>query len=271
MLLNDLGDHFRFVVDADPCDAPTLSKSGKFDSETRWVRGVASTEELDEDDEEVLQRGLDVSYFGSAGWFNYDHDAHDIIGVPVAARVTYKGFHCEGFLLRGIPNAERTWAISQALAKSGTDRRLGMSIEGKVLERDPENPTRIVRARVYNVALTPHPINVGARFDTFAKSMRRGDADAYKALTAGYGTSPQTQTGGGALREESLNEDVKDPLPLRPDLEARCAKLTGARREACLRALRKKSMTRDDVATVLQLLHGLSQAHAHAVVFASCS
>ena len=196
-------DKFNFLVDAE-VDIIKSEKEGQ-----RIIRGYASTPDEDRQGEILVQKGLDISYFVNHGWFNYDHDNSIILGYPTEnTHIDERGLWVEGVLLKGVPLADRIWNLAVALKKSNAPRKLGFSVEGKVLERDGN---RIVKAVIYNCAITPRPVNTNATWEAVVKSFRP-DADDYilnKSLEAGYATSPETQEDGGALREESLERAVK--------------------------------------------------------------
>lgn len=211
---------FRFDVPVE-----VFEKAGEKGKERR-IGGVISTEHKDKQGEVVLQRGLDFSDFLSNGWFNDNHsrDTAGVVGYPQAVRrTTHNGkpaTYVEGYLLRGSNEAERIqadriWSLANALQK--TDRRLGFSIEGKVLRRSGPDGKVIAQARVNNVAITNCPVNTASGLDVLAKSMMavEGDpqsADALKALAAGAAISAPTEAvpgDGFALRAESLEGKKK--------------------------------------------------------------
>lgn len=123
-----------------------------------------------------MPHGLDIDYFlgkgmppGSGGYINYDHDSSIIVGVPIEGKLTSKGFSLKWKGLK-TPFMERIVQQMKALKEAGWPRRYGMSIEGYVQQRDPQDPTRILRAFIRNVALTPTPVHPGTYVD-FAKSL----------------------------------------------------------------------------------------------------
>ena len=120
-----------------------LEKSADGEGERR-IRGYASTPVLDRQNEEVLQKGLDISDFLNYGWFNYDHDNSRIIGYPDKqnTRIDGKGFYVEGTILKGVALADQVWELAKALQKSGAPRRMGFSVEGKILEKTDGGSTR---------------------------------------------------------------------------------------------------------------------------------
>lgn len=158
--------------------AEALLKAG---GNKRCLEGFASTGNVDQDQEEVLQKGLDFSYLRDHGYINYDHQTTEIagakmpiiIGYPTVVEMKQGGLWCEGELLTGDPHASEqirlaneVWELGQALQKSG-NRRLAYSAEGKVLERRGK---KVVRARVEHVAVTFKPVNPACAIELLVKS-----------------------------------------------------------------------------------------------------
>lgn len=193
---------FKVFVEVEP----ELVKSGHEDK--RIIRGYASTPTADRQGESLVQKGLDITDFVKSGWLNYDHDNTIILGYPTdATRIDERGLWVEGELLKGVPMADQLWDLALSLQKSGAPRRLGFSVEGKVLERQGDT---VVKAKIYNCALTPNPVNTEATWEAIVKSFDpASDIDVTKALEAGHAVTPETQTGGGAMRSESLEGNIK--------------------------------------------------------------
>jgi hypothetical protein len=193
-----MNDTFKFLIDAD-IDLEKSSTEGK-----RLIQGYASTPEVDRQGESLVQKGLDISDFVNHGFLNYDHDSSKILGYPTSGtHIDAKGLWVEGELMKGVPLADEIWNVAVALKKSNAPRRLGFSVEGKVMAR---KGSQITKAKIYNCAITPNPVNVNATWEAIVKSFA-GKLD--KALEAGYGTSPDTQANGGAFREEELERAIK--------------------------------------------------------------
>lgn len=205
------GDTFRMLT-----PLPTLSKGvgrqrsdddeeeGEADNVPgglqRLIDGPASTPARDMQGEIVEPMGFDLSYFKLHGRINWDHGkaARDIIGQPVRWKLTRKGLWLQAVLYNGVDQADDAWKIFQA------DATLAWSVEGKVTERDKKDPTRIVRAYVINVALTPNPVGQ----ETWARQSKpmagAGEHVLSKTLTT---------TSGGVLMRQSLEGADVPPGP----------------------------------------------------------
>lgn len=179
---------------------------------SRQIRGVMTTNGEDRQSERVLAKGLEFDEFLTHGHFNDNHDQSTsaIVGYPEEAKYqaqietpngTREGWLCRGYVLKGTKRADAIWELAKALAP--TPKRLGFSIEGKVLRR---NNKVIEKAKIRNVAITNCPVNTEATWDILARSFVNEEV-AYKSLMAGAAVSPAAQTGGSALGMESLDRD----------------------------------------------------------------
>lgn len=149
------------------------------------LRGVASTNDIDRQGESLLNEGFDLTFFKNHGVVNYhhDHSASGVIGFPVSAKLDGGRLHVEAELF-DTKSARDAYELTEAMAKSGK-RKMGWSIEGKVLERDPLDKKIVKRAQITAVALTHMPINA----NTFA--------DVVKAMSVGSDMpSPKAEEGG---------------------------------------------------------------------------
>jgi hypothetical protein len=167
---NDLLDgKDDFVIFTPGCLEIDLSKGGDIEKD-RPIGGVCSTERLDRQDESVLAKGLDFDEFVHHGFFNDNHKQNtaDVVGVPNKAELRKGRWWTEGNLLTGHEPADRIWSLAKALNKSTNARRLGFSIEGKVIERGFDN--RILKAKIRHVAITNSPVNTDCTWDILVKS-----------------------------------------------------------------------------------------------------
>lgn len=146
------------------------------DDKGDWVfDAVASLPGKDLQGEQVDPMGLETDYFfgkglpKSGGFINFDHDPTTIVGVPLEGKLSPSGFRLKW---KGLKTKFMEKIVDQmrAMKEGGDLRRYGMSIEGIVKERDEEDPSKIKRAFIRNVALTPTPVHPGT-FVEFAKSL----------------------------------------------------------------------------------------------------
>lgn len=248
---------FSFYV---PLDIVKSENSEGKEPEMR-IAGYASTSNRDRQDDEIIQKGLDIDDFLNYGWFNFDHDNSKILGYPDRnrTRVDSNGFWVEGTLLQ-VPLAKSLWETAVALKKSNAPRKLGFSIEGKTLKRDALG--RIVKAKVYNVALTANPVNPTATWDALVKSFTTDKQELEKAMESGYGFNLGESSNGSVLKPESLDSAFKVlALAIGNDEEARKNML-----ELKQRLNKRQNITKSELTLYFQLTKGLSQNDALSLV-----
>jgi hypothetical protein len=129
------------------------------------IKGVASYLSEDTDGQTLDPAGFDFQPLLTQGHLNWDHQAKlrasAIIGECDFAELqdNNKAFYVEGFLYPDSDDARDVYKLALVLEKNSKTRRLGFSIEGVVLEKDPDNPNWIKRARIIHIAITPMPKN----------------------------------------------------------------------------------------------------------------
>ena len=170
-----------------------FTKADAPEGQRRRFGGIATTEEKDQEGEVILQRGLDWSHFLARGYFNDNHSKKTggIVGYPTGVQFYRKGeslpngkkaehnLHwTEGYLLKGVPGADDIWAVGNALGEAGDARRLGQSIEGRIVLRDGPDQKTIARAAVYHTAITHVPVNAGTSLGFLAKALRDAESGA---------------------------------------------------------------------------------------------
>lgn len=131
----------------------------------RHVSGFASLELRDQQNETVIQKGLDYRPFLDTGYINWDHgdirrgSPAFLIGEPTMADIRSRngvpGFYIEGFLYNDKPMANDAWDHLQATGKSMSARKPGWSIQGHTLAAANG---QILRSVVRDVALTHKPV-----------------------------------------------------------------------------------------------------------------
>ncbi len=199
-----------------PCE---LEKAGKNDKgeDIMMLKGIASTKERDADGEILDPKGFDLTFFKEKGFVNWHHGAKfnpkAIIGEPTKALIKDEGFYVEAMLYPASTLAKDVYEFAEVLKANSTTRKLGFSVEGKAIERDPNDETKITKAKITGLAVTHMPKNVA----TMAEIMK-GDRDGLdmvygdeedddvekkeKALAATTGS-------GQVLKPESLEGSTK--------------------------------------------------------------
>jgi len=164
-----------------PFDLSKASKDGK----TYRVEGIASSEDIDESGEIIKQDGLDWSYCLKTGAFNLDHknEPKFILGAPTEVYKTtvggVKATAIRGVLYADKPIVKDVFETAKAMESTGL-RRMGFSIEGRVLERDPRNPRIITKAKVLNVSITGNPCNQTATIEMIKSILAKENTNMEK-------------------------------------------------------------------------------------------
>lgn len=258
-------DFFRFCVPLDIVKSDTTTPDGK---PAMKIAGYASTSDKDRQDDEIIQKGLDISDFVEYGWLNYDHNNSIILGYPdkKETRIDNGGFFVSGYLLPDIPLAKSLWETALALKKSNAPRKLGFSIEGKALQRNSAG--KITKAKVYNVAVTPNPVNTSCTWDALVKSFSAPSVedvypeDTSKAMSAGYAAGIGEVTNGAGLKAEDLEGAFRVLAKACGGDEAASAILNSLKDRLDL----SKSINKNEMALYLQLTKGLSRSQAMAII-----
>lgn len=187
--------------------------------EARSIGGFCSTEDLDRQEEVVVAKGLDFTEYVNYGWFNDNHrqGTADKVGYPTLAELRKGRWWTAGNLLTDYPLAEQIWTLVKSLHKSNAPRRLGFSIEGKVLLRDHGN--RILKAKIRNVAITGDPVNTACLFSILAKSFAPVDDVVRASENVSKVVRSVGQTAEAALTKSMTFVEAVDRLhKLRPDV-----------------------------------------------------
>lgn len=272
----NLKDMFQFYINDLELKEDKVEKSEftnkNFDASKasgRFIQGYASTPAWDSDGESIIKSGLDISYYNQQGWLNWMHTNKPefIIGIPVYSRIDHIGFFTKGMLFKNNEMANHVWGLGRELAELGNPRKLGFSIEGKVVQRSEINKSKIVKAKVTNVAVTHIPVNTEATFELVSKSFVPSSYDeivSYIAkdlpfmkdlgaiaspglTTATHHVSPG-DTGSPTLQVESLegsNKKVVTGNPSDPELERRISNAYNI-------AARK---SKDDLLVLMKAIH----------------
>lgn len=182
-----------------PFDIDVIEKASKqSDDDTKYdnmiFSGVASDNSKDAEGETLDPKGYELSYFLKSGLFNLEHlptrspknKSRFWIGEPTGAEVVGNKLIVKGKLWKASPEARAFWDKALEMKESGSNRKPGMSIEGKALERDSSNPKIIKKALITNIALTFNPVNGNTSVDiTKGIEKHRLDEDIVLSLSDG--------------------------------------------------------------------------------------
>lgn len=136
------------------------------------IKGIASNpnQGMDKQGQWLDPSGFDLSDFVKSGHLNYHHLWKDkpltIVGEPTVARVTKNNeLYVEGKLYKDSQVARDLYDLGEILEKNSDTRRLGFSIEGTVIKKDPLNKNRIIKSKITQLAITPAPICPGTKME----------------------------------------------------------------------------------------------------------
>lgn len=226
---------FKMIIPAE------LSKG----SDGEWiVQGLASTPSRDQQGEILLPEGIDATPIDQGrGVLNWDHQKgpENTIGLLDSYKRTKEGFFVKGRLLKNHSKAKSVHEIMSSLGKSDHGR-MGLSVEGKILERTGKDGKIIKKCQISAVALTMNPVNQDSYVD-LVKSMATAETEVdfqatednakavetseptftttqvlqliEKALGVGAGpatTVPGERSGGDALSMEELDKKPKKKM-----------------------------------------------------------
>jgi hypothetical protein len=230
---------FRVVIPAE------LSKGSDGD----WiVAGRASKLRKDLQDETLLPDGIDASPIDEGrGIINWDHQKgpENILGVLDSYSKTASDFFVKGRLFKNHTKAKAAYEIMSSL-KEADKGRMGLSVEGKILQRAGKDGKIIKKCQINAVALTMNPVNPDTYVD-LVKSLNDDDAEVdfqateenanqadpandqavftaaqvmqliEKALGVGAGAvqAPTARSGGDALVQEDLETKPKTKAKLK--------------------------------------------------------
>ena len=178
--------------------------------------GIASTSDEDSDGEFLDPKGFDIKPLITSGMVNWHHQAKEhpdtIIGEPSKAEIRPEGLYLETDLYPSSKVACDVWELANTLEKDSKTRRLGYSIEGKVLKRksnDKSSPDykHIEKAVITGVAITHMPKNPKT-FANIIKGDIEDDFNEEEKEEKKEEKSMNIET-GAALKKESVDHDLK--------------------------------------------------------------
>lgn len=196
----------------------------KTGEEIMLLGGIASTADEDSDGEFLDPKGFDIKPLLESGMVNWHHQAKTcpgtIVGEPTKAEIRKDGLYIETKLYPSSPVARDIWELAKTLESDSDTRRLGYSIEGRVLERGSNDKTKpgykkITKAVITGVAITHQPKNP----KTFANIIK-GDIDDDFENDETEETDSKKKTSkeekkyyeGIGINDKSLDTDSARPL-----------------------------------------------------------
>ena len=209
------------MIDVFSAKSDFLIKAGETDGKRGHFEMVVSTEDRDLDGELVIQDGLQWDLFFKKGWFNYEHqdDLLKAIGEPTDGpiRFDYNGKPATkicGFMYLDDPLGAQVYGKAKMLAKSSSNRSLGGSIEGPVLERDPIDRTIVRRALVTNVAITGFGKSPSNELILKSATKMGFNVEALKKAYAGYQEPAQTEGGDAGVFSPLLSQSISSKMSI---------------------------------------------------------
>lgn len=187
-----------------------------------YIEGVISSEKTDASGEIIKQDGLDFSYLMSSGYLNYEHRSgvENILGealkIVPSEKEGLKATVMKGMLYKKKKIVKDILETIDAMKDAGSNRKLGFSVEGRVMARDPRNPKIITKAKVLNVSITANPCNTDADFEIVKKNIQSKEEEMkkeYSDLSMSYKQSKMLEDYSMKLCEllGSLPEDTDLP------------------------------------------------------------
>ncbi len=165
--LKGTGDDFHFFVPIE-----SISKSEK--DGQRLIQGIASTATRDLQGEIVVQKGIDFEYFLDKGYINDDHKdgPENKVGEPLECKMTDKGLWIKAMLYKGKERADHWWEHINSLERNKSKRKVGFSIQGKIVRRQGST---ILKCWLQDVAITASPVNT----NTWAEIVKSLNSQAW--------------------------------------------------------------------------------------------
>lgn len=208
---NNLENSFKFWCPIEKAQETIDPTTGE---RVMRLGGIASTSDEDADGEFLDPKGFDIKPLMASGMVNWHHQAKGqpatIIGEPTKAEIRPEGLYIETDLYPSSKIACDVWELANTLEKDSKTRRLGYSIEGKVVKRKSNNENspdykKIVKAIITGVAITHQPKNP----KTFANIIKGEIDDDMDDDEETEEKSLDTES-GKPLRKESLNKKLKN-------------------------------------------------------------
>lgn len=214
-------DNFEFWCELNQVEKAVDEKTGE---EIMLLGGIASTADEDSDGEFLDPKGFDIQPLIKSGLVNWHHQAKTnpgtIVGEPIKAEIRKEGLYIETQLYPHSQVACDIWELAKTLAADSKTRRLGYSIEGRVVKRksdDPTNPDykKIVKAIITGVAITHQPKNhktfaniIKGEIDELEDDEEKDETEGKEERTDDMKAAIDTEN-AAALKKESVDDSLK--------------------------------------------------------------
>lgn len=187
------------------------------------IGGIASTMDKDADGEYLDPTGFDIDPLKKSGMVNWHHQAKNspaaIIGEPSKVELRPEGLWIESDLYASSPMACEVYELAKTLEHDSKTRRLGYSVEGKVVKRgsnDKNSPlyNKIVKAVITGVAVTHMPKNphtfvniIKGQIDVEdVEEDTEKDDDEKKAMTTESGAALMPESVDGQPKKQTFSK-----------------------------------------------------------------
>lgn len=272
--MTKINDTFKFWCPIEKAQEPIIDPTTG--EEIMRLGGIASTSDQDSDGEFLDPKGFNIKPLIESGMVNWHHQAKGqpatIIGEPSKAEIRPEGLYIETDLYPSSQIACDVWKLAQTLEKDSKTRRLGYSIEGRVLSRKSDDKNskdykKINKAIITGVAITHQPKNP----KTFANIIKGDiDDDFEKEEEEKYKDSKKVEEAvdtenAAALKKESVDKKIKNQeftksdtlvriLEDIPGIEFEKAKSINILIQKIADMKKRKNVTEEDISKAYQAL-----------------
>lgn len=179
-----MNNKFNFFVSCDISDdifKASYEAVGEDKYKNMYIEGLASDMSVDADNQILEPQGFDFEDFKKSGLVNLEHfttrkgDPQFWVGDVIDAYVKNDEFFVKSKLWEKHPLARNLWDTLLIMKASGSTRRAGYSIEGKIILKDPKNKDRIKKAKMSHIAITFSPKNK----NSWADIVKGGQTDDF--------------------------------------------------------------------------------------------
>lgn len=188
------------------CGLEVLTKG---ESDELVMGGIASTSAEDSDGDILLPEGADLDYFLNFGVINFNHIVNGVdleVGYPKTAFLNKSNqIEVDFGVFKERKLAMSLYDYAKKLSKQDTSKKLGLSIEAIVIERDKENPKVVNKWRMTGLAITPTPKN-----GQTSCIIKKGETVEYEDVPAFMNLEAKSEE--DTIYDLLTNEDMKEKL-----------------------------------------------------------